>query len=700
MVLRYRPRLIQAKAAPPLTVVSIVCAVSSGSLYFLAFPPFHLYPLAWVALVPLLWALHERRPRQAFLLGYLAGALAFAELFLWMLRFGIVPWIALWGSLAVFFGIFSALFTWLGHRRSTFWRLWLIPILWTAVEYLRSIGPLGFPWGLLGLSQTSFPPALQVASFAGVYGVSFLIALINSVVFFLCAFLWEGGPLRQVASLVPPVAVIFLALSFGFVTLERNPTQSLPSMVPVAALQPNVPPLRKGDIQFVPEAMGLLDQLTREAARRGASLIVFPESAVPGDLFGAQGKLSAVQSWARGVRATILASSYEGGSSNLAVAIGPDGKVLGQYSKMRLVVFAEAQTRPGREQVVLATPAGNLGVLICFESIFPEMARALVRKGADFLVVITNDGWFGESAGPAQHAQAAILRAVETGRGVIRAANTGISMLVDPYGRVLAYKPLNTAGALTGSLPRREVLTPYARWGDLFSLFLLALVGVVALPQIARFLGEAAGEEGFWVAFKALLLPGTIYLVLRELSPSLGIAGSWAWPFFVLAGTRLASSSKTASMRIPRRDLWRRGIGGWRGLGVSLLLGLAIVLGLAYVLYTGYAAWLVPITPIPPPDGWLVGGVRFLLAGIALETWLRGVAFEAIALWQTRRVAWVLTTLVGMLIQAGLPAEAWVWAILTGASFGFLRLLTGNALGLGIARGVGDLLLWFLLSPR
>jgi apolipoprotein N-acyltransferase len=700
MALLYRPRLVQAKAVPPLTVVPVAGALLSGCLYFLAFPPFSLSPLAWVALVPLLWALQERRPRHAFLLGYLAGAPAFAGLLLWMLRFGIVAWIALWGVLAVSFGAFSALFSWLGSRRSAFWRLWLVPIAWTAVEYLRSIGPLGFPWGLLGLSQSPFPPALQVASLAGVYGVSFLIALLNSLVFFLFSFLWEGGSLRHAVSLVVPAVAILLAFAYGFDTLRGDPAGSSPSQVTVAALQPNVPPLRKGDVQFAPEAMGILEELTREAAGKGASLIVFPESAVPGDLFGAQGRLPLVQSWARRTRATILASSYEGGSSNLAVAIGPDGSVLGQYSKMRLVAFAEAQTRPGRDQVVLPTPVGNVGVLICFESIFPGMARALVLKGAELLVVITNDGWFGESAGPAQHAQAAVLRAVETGRGVIRAANTGISMLVDPYGRVLAQKPVNTLGALTGSVPRRDRSTPYARWGDLFALSLLAIVGIVALPGVARFLGEAAGEEGFWVSLKALVLPGAIYVALRETAPSFGAVGNWLWPLLVLGGTRLASWTRLRPRGIPRGDLWGKGIGGWKGFGTSVTLGLGIVVGLAYVLYSGYAEWLVPITPVPPPDGWVVGGIRFLLAGIALETWLRGVAFEAVALWQTRRVAWALTTLVGVLVQAGLPAEAWIWALLTGASFGFVRVLSGNALGLGIARGVGDLLLWFLLSPR
>src|SRR2546428_1683652 len=242
--------------------------------------------------------------------------------------------------------------------------------------------------------------------------------------------------------------------------------------------------------------MDVLQRLVGNAGRRGAELIVLPETAVPLNLFGPGGALVEVGRWAHQARATVIASSLENGVSNTAVAVTPSGTAVSRYDKVRLVAFGETGILPGTRHEPLWTPVGQVGVVICFESIFPDVTRALVRNGAQILTVITNDAWLDGTAGPAQHAAHAVLRAVESGRWGVRAANTGQSMIIDPVCRVRAAISPRQSTVLTSRAGLVDAPTAYAILGDVFVwtglVVFLATAGPEPMPALSRHWSRSA----------------------------------------------------------------------------------------------------------------------------------------------------------------------------------------------------------------
>src|SRR5256712_8291643 len=276
--------------------------------------------------------------------------------------------------------------------------------------------------------------------------------------------------------------VLVLATGWGVRQAHAVPSGTIVT----AAVQPNVPQAQKFDPVSSGARMTALQRLVGNAGRRGAELIVLPETAVPLNLFGPGGALVEVGRWAQQARATVIASSLENGVSNTAVAVAPSGKAVSRYDKVRLVAFGETGIVPGTSHEPLRTPLGRVGVVICFESIFPDVTRALVRNGAQILTVITNDAWLDGTAGPAQHAAHSVLRAVESGRLVVRAANTGPSMIIDPVGRVRATISPRQSTVLTSRAALVDAPTPYPILGHPFVWTGLVVLLATAGPELLR----------------------------------------------------------------------------------------------------------------------------------------------------------------------------------------------------------------------
>src|SRR2546427_5947410 len=432
-------------------------AVLSGLFLILSFPPFDAGWLAWVALTPLVLAVHGRPMRHAFGLGYLAGGVAFAGILAWIRVFGLLPWVLLSAYLALYPAAFAVVTHWCATGRPAWRWVWLAAIAWMGLEYLRSTGVFGFPWALLGLTQHRLLPVLQVARYTGVYGVSLLVAL-------------TGTSLAGVVLVRRPAPVIFPAIVLVLATGWRvQQAHALPpGPIVTAAVQPDVSQAQEFDPGPSGGHMEALRRLVENAGRRGAELIVLPETAVPLNLFGPGGALVEVGRWAQQARATVIASSLENGVSNAAVAVAPSGKAVSRYDKVRLVAFGETGIVPGTSHEPLRTPLGRGGVGLCFESIFPAVTPAPVRNRAQILTVITNDAWLDGTAGPAQHAVHSVLRAVESGRWVVRAANTGPSMVIDPVGRVRATISPRQSTILTSHTGLVDAPTAYAIRGDVF----------------------------------------------------------------------------------------------------------------------------------------------------------------------------------------------------------------------------------------
>jgi len=482
--------------------------------------PLGLGPGSLVALVPF-FAAAEAAARElsgaktcailkkGFALGYVLGLSYFLATFYWILFLAsdqvrvpglMFPALALMvGYLSLYTGLFGAAFVFSLVRKPSL-AVIAAGAFWTLSEYLRSLGVLGFPWASLGYSFSEYPSFIQISSFASVLGVSFWIVVVNRL-------LWSALRAREVRkALIPGIgaSVLFLAVFIqGRLVLNRtSPTEEMP----VAMIQPNIRPEIKWNPALKDQHMQTYVDMTRELSGCGAGLLIWPETATPCFLRHVRRYESMVRQVARSESLSILTGfpDWERVGSdvryyNAAGLIGPDGHWRAEYKKMHLVPFSEALPLENRfsflkridlgqahfsagEDFTLFEAGGKrFGVLICFESIFPALARTFVSRGADFLVNITNDGWFGRTSASGQHASMAVFRAVENRVPIARCANTGVSMLIDPWGRVLERRGLFVRSTICAGLPFEHPGTFYTRHGRWVELVPAVLAGVILL---------------------------------------------------------------------------------------------------------------------------------------------------------------------------------------------------------------------------
>jgi len=494
------------------------CGLLSAALLFLAFPTADLGPLAFVALVPLLLATAGARPTRALAVGVLAGT-AFAAAHLWgltvaMAEFGGIPR-ALTGALLLllaayvgaYAGAFAAGWAWSG-RLPPVARLLFAAALWTSLEYLRTYLLTGFPWAFLAYTQYRNIPLIQVVAWTGVYGVSFLVALANAAL----ALLILHPHAWATAARVVVVTLVAFAAALGVPRLLHRPADGPP--LRVAVIQGNIPQGVKWSHAWRRRTIETYGRLTLEAAGAGPALIVWPETALPFVLT----RDAEVREWlgrlAAEARAFLVMGSPDvtGASppryTNSAFLVSPNSGITGRYDKIHLVPFGEyvpfpplrfladrlAQGAigdfvPGAEPTVLAAPGFHLGASISYEIYFPNEVRQFVLRGADFLVNFTNDAWYGRTAAPYQHLAMAVFRAVENRAYLVRAANTGVSAVIAPDGRILDQSRIFTEAILRGEVrPRQAFHTFYTRYGDLFGWATLAAAAAPLAVAGARLL--------------------------------------------------------------------------------------------------------------------------------------------------------------------------------------------------------------------
>ncbi len=486
-----------------------VMAVLSGLLLAAAFPSLDFGPLAWVGFVPLLRAIEGRTPGRGFFLGWLTGVTFYLATTNWVgytiMHYTAVPWPVAMGivlimasALACYHGAFAA-----GIRlfqRSGRDIVWLAAPLWVTLEWLRGWFFIGFPWAALGYSQHRAHDLVQIAEVTGVYGVSAVLVLFNVVV---AEVLRQRG--RDARKLLPGLVTITILVAvlpalgrWRVATLAREP---IVGSLKVGLAQGNVEQDKKWDPEFQDETMGRYRSLTLEAAHAGAQLVVWPETAVP-FFFQEPGfrrdELFALAKEA-GVPLLIGAPAFDRRPGegliqrNRAYLVDPSGRELGTYDKIQLVPFGEyvpfqqvlffvsrmvtavATIGAGTETTVFSVPGGKFGALICYEGVFPALTRKFIDGGGDFLVNITNDAWYGRTAAPHQHLIQASFRAIENRVPLVRAANTGISAVVDPDGHIRWQGPLFEMLWHVEEIRWTGTRTFYTRFGDVF-VWLCALV--------------------------------------------------------------------------------------------------------------------------------------------------------------------------------------------------------------------------------
>lgn len=490
-------------------------AVLSGALLALSFPKFGHPLVAWPALLPLLLALPRVPAGRAFRLGYLAGFVAGLGTLYWttlvVVQYGSVarPLAMLATTLlCMAVALFTAAFTWLVRR----WiaavgpaALLLAPVAWVATEMARSHALYRFAWCLLGYSQQENLPLIQIASWTAVYGVSFLVAAPSAALAYAVA---ARSRNRGGLAVLGAAGLVGLAWLHGTRVLA-SPLPSGPS-VRVGLVQADIRQDEKWDPRRAGSNVEAHVDLTKAAAERGARFVVWPESALP-FLFDRSPELAqGLRDLARSRGLYLLFGNDDvedtSGAPRIWVGakmLGPDGELALRYHKMRLVPFGEYVplqpliTLGGRFAARLVSRAGEfapgtefslgrldghaVSVFICYEAIFPDLVRGFRARGAELLVNITNDAWYGTTSAPYQHFAMAVFRAVENGAWLVRAANTGISAVVDSRGRVVERTGLFERTLLVRDVPLMGGETFYSRHGDVFGWLCVALAALLTL---------------------------------------------------------------------------------------------------------------------------------------------------------------------------------------------------------------------------
>ena len=499
--------------------INFFLAALSGVLLTGAFPKIGLDWLVWFALVPLLLAIAQvSSARESFRIGFIAGLIHYLTLLYWVVHvMRIYGYLPLYLSIVILFlfaavlALFPAVFCMvLTAITGTPLRcLVAIPLLWVALEYIRTFVFTGFPWELLGHSQYLRLHLIQIADLFGAYGVSFLIALSNTAVFLAITFItqktWQTRRISKsvlFGALILLAAGLLLTLIYGSRRIKTADHLAAASpKARIAVIQPNIDQAVKWDPAFQAATVKTNNRLSLAAKPENPDLIVWPESATPFYLFDLHDK-EPTQKVMEGIERSdtdflIGSPSYAREAGNIvyynsAYLIRPKLKTISKYDKAHLVPYGEyvplkhwfpflgkvvAQVgdfQPGKPGRTMPWEKGDIGVQICYEIIFPGLSRAMVKNNAALLINITNDAWFGTTGGPYQHFSMTVFRAVENRRALARAANTGISGFIDPAGRILSATPLLEEAVVVRTLPMISAKTFYTRFGDLFALACLA----------------------------------------------------------------------------------------------------------------------------------------------------------------------------------------------------------------------------------
>jgi apolipoprotein N-acyltransferase len=496
----------------------LLLALVSGVALAFAFPIFNFPLLAWISVAILILAVLNATPQYALLLGWLNGVVFYALSVPWfytvMRHYGPLSVPAAGGVFmlvvfvsAIFHALFATGVAWLGRIGAA--RACLAaPFLWVSTEFLFLHFPhIGFPWNLLGYAAAGNLTFVQLTSVTGIFGLSLVVATYNALVAWAAVQAAHGktGPLRTLLAVTAGLTVIALA---GPKFVPQAPADHVAHLV-----QTNFPVSTTYPADWMQTHASDLDDLERisiGAAQKIPGIVVWPEVPAPFSLQDAQ-FLTRATRIARGSGGGFLVGVVDWkplpgggiGATNSAALLDSSGALNFIYDKIHLVPFSEyvpwrnalsfagsltgliGDFQHGSQYKIGRIPGGPFSVYICYEAIYPNEVRRFTLAGAALFVNISDDGWFGGSSAPPQHLAMARVRAVENRRWMLRATNTGVTVSVDPYGRIVARLPPDSRGELDAPYGFRTDITPYARWGDWLA-WLCVIATLVLLLLSAR----------------------------------------------------------------------------------------------------------------------------------------------------------------------------------------------------------------------
>ncbi len=494
-------------------------------LLTLSFPPFPFGFIVPFALAGFILFIRDQSPRSCFRLGYWLGLFWGAMTLFWIAASTLPGAILTISINALHYAVIWWLFALFRERREWF-ALLSLPFLWVGAEYLRLFSDIRFNWLTLAYTQTYYRPFIQILDITGYYSLSFILIVFAVSIYVLYSY---RNRAKWILAGIIPVVLLLLYL-YGENRIREYEAKEFP-LIRAALVQPNVDPFEKWDPEFQQAAFQMLMDASREIIPQKPQLIVWPETATPFYLRARISALRRIQGFLDSTGVYLLTGTPDYGylqetqeyiSYNAAFFFRPGGAGFERYYKMALVPAAESMPFkrtfpflrkidvgggdffPGTEYKVFRftipeqrgkfeggnyvitmqdsskTTEVGLSAIICYESVFPHLVRQFIREGANLLTIITNDGWFGVTNGPYQHARYAVFRAVENRVSIIRCANTGISFFIDPTGRIIDSAGLNTRKDLVSLLPINHQTTFYTRKGEWWGKFTL-LVSLVLI---------------------------------------------------------------------------------------------------------------------------------------------------------------------------------------------------------------------------
>lgn len=499
--------------------------VLTVALLVLSFHKINLWYLAWFSFVPFFFALKDLNYKKTLLIAYPAGLIFYLLTLIWLTYVTVAGWIALCAFLGLFFAIFGLAVKYSSRffEKRPVLTVVSLAAFWVILEFIQGHIFTGFGWALLGYSQYKILSIIQIADLTGVYGISFLIMTVN-----IC--LWRFLAERRKVYIVSPFLILLIVQVYAIfiIAQDRRVTD-----VRLAVVQGNIPQTFYG--KGLPDEI-ILDRyvtLTEQAAKENPNLIIWPETAVPGEVKNDVDLLEAVIVLTTQNKIPLLMGTIttrevltNGNGSvgqedrfyNSSALISENGGLVDFYRKTHLVPFGEfiplatyfpflrslapiGDFSRGEEFVVFNINGFKFSTLICFEDIFPAISRKFVRGGAQILINMTNDAWFRKTSAPYQHMANSVFRAVENRRPLVRAANTGISCFIDFYGKVRDTLSVRGEEALvegfkvaTVSIPQDNNFTFYTKYGDWFVIFCLLAALILPLLELKKRLTAKPGK--------------------------------------------------------------------------------------------------------------------------------------------------------------------------------------------------------------
>ena len=496
---------------------NLILPVAGGVLLGLAYPPLPTGFIAWFALIPFIHCLKDADFGESVRRGSIF-ALIHSAVALYFINFNsgaplpvaISSYLGILLILTLLGPLFAIPYRLLRQKFGDY-ALVAVPFLWTSIEYLRSLGEIAFPWNILPLTQAEYLAPSQLVSITGVWGLSFWVAGINVLIYITVTKKRKWG--------IPTIIWIIIPFLYGMFVLRSQTT--VDRSLNIYIVQGNVDPASKwanGLNYNIDLYRGLTEKID------DADLIVWPETAIPARLNREIRAERFVRNFTEAINTPIFTGA-------LAIDVEPDGKILRfnsaflikpneweieRYDKIKLVPFGErvpfqsifpklgnlnfgqAEFTPGLEyKLFTVTDSLKFGAMICFESVLPQTARKFVVDGADFLINITNDGWYGKTSEPMQQALLTRFRAIENRRSLVRAANTGISYICDAQGRFLTISELEVEAVLEAQVPIISIVSFYSKYGDIFakSVLLISLGIIILAVFIPKFFSQRMSVE-------------------------------------------------------------------------------------------------------------------------------------------------------------------------------------------------------------